>query len=231
MQVYKNENNKFSSANLSYFMFSIILFIFLNIFDFCFNKKILGFFNDILIGVIVSFIFYYIVVYFPNKKRESIIKKYYKKRIDSFKVESIEILLSTLNEGFYIDDNIKRENLLIVGNFRSFFKEKTSPTTERWDDVANGLEKNKEKVFEIIGQLKTLEEESRFILNKLEINDDRVYYFLKEVSKITHNYKEYNEDGDDLKSIMSLLWQIFAGWDWISGYSEKDIFQIIYDEL
>jgi hypothetical protein len=30
---------------------------------------------------------------------------------------------------------------------------------------------------------------------------------------------------------MLFLWQIFAGWSWVDGYSDKDIFQIIYDEF
>lgn len=211
---------------------SVLLFLYINIFRPCLVDYFWGsVINDILIGVIVSYIFYVLVVYFPIKKRERIIKHNYKKQIKLFKGSIITKLLQSLTGGYAGEGDWKHEDLFINSKFKDFFHKQVSQSQDRWDDVATNLQDNEDLVNDIILDFKILEDESRFVLNNLEIEDERIYVFLKMISKITYTLRSYNPKTDDIKYIMLFIWQIFAGWSWVDGYSEKDIFQIIYDEF
>lgn len=208
------------------FLFSINIYI-PNLRD-CFWGTVL---NDLLVGIIVSYIFYYVIVYVPNKKREGIIKNNYKNQVNAFKASIITILLQNLSGGYIGPKGWDYKNLFANKNFRDFFLVKISDTQDRWHDVTNNLQYSKFSVDDILLEFASLEEESKFVLNNLEVKDERVFAFLKRISKITYNLRNYNPETDDIKSIMMFLWQIFAGWSWMDGYSDEDIFKIIFDEF
>ena len=209
-----------------------LVFIYINIFESCIRDYFWGsVINDILIGVIVSYIFYLIVVYIPSRKKEAIIKSNYKRQITAFKSSIISKLLQSMSGGYIGEEGWKHEDLFINKNFKDFFHTKVSKTQDRWDQIATNLQDDIGRINDIVMEFKILEDESRFVLNNLEIKDERIYVFLKRVSKITYSLRSYNPDTDDINHIMLFLWQIFAGWSWVDGYSDKDIFQIIYDEF
>lgn len=211
---------------------AVLVFIFVNVYSPCLREYFWGsVLNDILIGVIVSYVFYYVIVYIPNKRREQIIKNNYKKQIETFKTSIITTLLCSLTGGYTGVDGWSYKDLFINKNFKDFFHTPVSETQDRWEDIATNLQNNHDNVNDIVMEFKTLEEESRFVLNKLEIQDERIYVFLKRISKVTYKLRKYDPETDDIKSLMLFLWQIFAGWSWIDGYSEEDIFKIIDDEF
>jgi hypothetical protein len=40
-----------------------------------------------------------------------------------------------------------------------------------------------------------------------------------------------DSDSDEIKPVARFLWEIFAGWDWLTGYRKEDIIKKMIDEI
>jgi len=101
----------------------------------CFWESFLGFIaNTLFIGILTSYIFYYIVVYLPEKRKKDVIKNFYKKQFKDFKTQVIIILLRNLPNIPADDQDSFKIKLTDISNFRVFFKTfpEGSPFQDRW---------------------------------------------------------------------------------------------------
>jgi len=97
--------------------------------------------------------------------------------------------------------------------------------------VADGLQENIHDIKEIFIEFEVLEKETKYILSNLDIHNEEIFDFLKRISRMTYNFRDFDPEKDDVKSLMSFLWSIFAGWSRITGYPEEDIFEVILRDL
>jgi hypothetical protein len=74
-------------------------------------------------------------------------------------------------------------------------------------------------------------DEIAFILNNTDIPRDEPFQFLKRLSTVIYSKKGVTLDYNELKSFGRFLWEIFSGWDWISGYRKEDIIQRMIDDI
>jgi hypothetical protein len=68
-------------------------------------------------------------------------------------------------------------------------------------------------------------------LNNADIPDDRAYEFLKRLSAAIFCLKDASIRYDEIKPLSGFLWQIFAGWDFISGYKKEDVIKEMIDSI
>jgi hypothetical protein len=52
-----------------------------------------------------------------------------------------------------------------------------------------------------------------------------VYEFLGRLSRAIVRMESTTQDYDDIKSFCRFLWEIFTGWNWVSGYSKTNFIQ------
>ena len=93
----------------------------------------------------------------------------------------------------------------------------------RWDGVLNRLD---EKLLQdLLVQFEIISQEIDFFLNNVALHDEEVFAFLKKLKFAVHQLKNTSQDYDVRKKLSCFLWELFAGWSFISGYRKNDIFE------
>jgi len=69
------------------------------------------------------------------------------------------------------------------------------------------------------------------VLNTTDIADDEPFEFFKRLSAAIYVQKEVTPDYDPVKQLSGFLWNLLAGWDWVSGYRERDIVQEMIEAI
>lgn len=188
--------------------------------------------NAIAISFIAAYIFYILVGYIPGKKKRHIIKNNLRKQYQQLKETIINDFVNITNKiGGDISNPDLTTKLCDIKEFREYFKENNS---KRWYQVLNEIDGKKYLLREMLSELAILRDEISFVLNNVEIYDKQVFAFFKNLSQIIYRLELSDfetDDSDDFKSLMSFIWQMFAGWSWIEGYAEVDVVQSIIDKV
>lgn len=174
--------------------------------------------NSISIGIVVSTIFYLVVMYIPELRRRQIVTRAFVKQYDLFRKNCIDTFLILSKSQEYKD----RENLLVHEEFRRYFKNKNKHGEDRWDAVANSIQDNQYYLDEIIFELQRLNDEIKYIKNTIYLFDTEVFDFLSRLSQTIHRYERTEQEYDGIKSFMGFLWSVFTGWNWVDGYTNAD---------
>lgn len=173
---------------------------------------------DLSVGFIVSAIFYWVVVYLPERRREEMVGWELQRQYDTFKRDCISIFLILSKSQSYPN----KEALLDQEEFRRYFKNKNETGEARWDAIFNGLQENKFYLRGIVFRLRLLGDEIKFARSTLNVIDPGVYEFFGNLSREIDSMGLIGEDSEDLKALVRFLWQVFAGWDWDVGYRRSD---------
>ncbi len=183
--------------------------------------------NSLSIGFVVSAMFYFMVVYLPEKQKRNLIRKSLKRQYRQFKLSCIDIFLIMSKSQRYPN----REMLLDQKEFRRYFKNNVSTNQERWDSVANGLQSNQVYLQEIIYELRMLNEEIRFVKSSIDIHDEETFVFFNRLSQIILKIESTQPEYDDVKSFCRFLWELFTGWNLVDGYKDTDFISDMIEKL
>jgi hypothetical protein len=183
------------------------------------NRDYIQLLNALSVGFVISAAFYFLVVYLPESQKRSRIYRGMEKQYRLFKKSCIDtfLILSCSQEYQH------REMLLDQEEFRRYFKNYNANNENRWDAVANGIQNNEYYLNEILYELRMLNDEIKFVRNNIDIHDEEVFQFLKNLSQIIHRMESTKPEYDDIKSFCRFLWEIFSGWSFIDGYRKTDI--------
>jgi hypothetical protein len=183
---------------------------------------------DLGIGALVSLAFYYLVVRLPDYQRRQRLKRGLDLGYRGFRLRCIEIMLAVADGGY---SGGQPETLLDPEKFREYFKQRTGPYKDRWYDFLNNL--NKFYLTELQTLMEQLRDEITFVLNNTDIPKDEPFDFLKRLSAAMYSMKSVtvDSDSDEIKPVARFLWEIFAGWDWLTGYRKEDIIKKMIDEI
>lgn len=187
---------------------------------FPFGSEIMEFFYVLSVSTISAAIFYLFQVYIPSRKRHKIIKNNFEKTYISFKERCISIFISSVN-GTYTVKEV--EALLDLTAFRDYFKEEIEPGLKRWDEVANSLDDR--TITQLLIEIELLKEETDFFLNNVILYDQEIFGFLKRLKNTYYEMKSIDMDYEDYKTLLKFFWEVFAGWSFVTGYRDKDIFK------
>ncbi|GAA0322244.1 hypothetical protein [Psychrobacter aestuarii] len=174
-------------------------------------------------GFIVSYIFYFLVVYIPEYKRRKILRESLESQYLQFKKSCIDVFL-IISES---QEFSNKEELLYLSKFRNYFNKENKNGEIRWGVIVNCLQENEYYLKEIIYYLQMLNEEIKYTRYSVSLSDPEVFEFLNRLSQLIARMKSTERDYDDIKSFCGFLWSIFTGWDWTKGYSESDIIKDI----
>jgi hypothetical protein len=70
------------------------------------------------------------------------------------------------------------------------------------------------------------------VINNVDIDDEEVFLFFKGFASAVSRFEKttlYYDDGE--KSLLSYLWQIFAGWSWRNGYHNEEITKVMIRKI
>ena len=176
---------------------------------------------DLSVGFVLSAVFYVIVVHLPERNRRRIVHAGLKEQYDQFRRSCIHIFLILSKSQSYPN----RDALLDKEEFKRYFKNNNDEGENRWDAVANGLQRSEFYLREVIYELRMLSDEIRFVRSTLHVNDVEAYEFLGRLSRAIIRMEATSPDYDEIKSFCGFLWQIFAGWSWVHGYSKSNVIE------
>lgn len=179
--------------------------------------------NDILvpifIGFISSYIFYILVIYYPQKRRLDIVRDHLERTFIFFKRELINLFLDKLKRNYSQKAQLVN-NLQDIKNFKRYFSDvKNELDQTRWDMIQDAIDQDGEYKESVIYQLSFLRESILYILNNVKINDEDVMTRLESLSDNIY-YIMNNNDEEQTKRMSNILLEIFEGG--ISKASERE---------
>jgi hypothetical protein len=183
-------------------------------------------FYDLAVGALVSLIFYVLIVRLPDFQKRRRFRSGLVQQYKSFRRDCVALMLSVA-DGSY--DGDLPDKLQAQDSFREYFKEQVTADQTRWDRFINNLDQY--RLNELIARMEILRDEISFILNNVDIPGDDNFAFLKRFSAAIYLMRSTTLGYDDKKKFGDFLWQLFAGWDWITGYWERDIVQHMIDTI
>lgn len=190
----------------------------------------LGWTNTILfnlsIGYLVSLFFWFLVVYFPERKRRSLLRLNLSRRYQAFKEEVIQTLLWA---SIGMHDSTRPKELTNHEEFKRFFSENKN---EHWYAALNGIQGDPQRMHELTLALQLLSDEVTYVLNNLPIQDESVHAFLKNLNENVYRLQHSEADiYNQVKYVSNFLWSILARWSFVGGQREDDALQKVIDRL
>lgn len=179
------------------------------------------------VGFFGSSIFYFFVVYIPERSKRKRVRIRLQYQYRTIKLDCIELMLMLSNSQPYRC----REKLLDLKEFRKFFNELVEPHKPRWYAFASGLEENEYHLRELLYYLRMLNDEIRDAMTTIDIHDEEVIRFMKNCSHVLSRLDMIQPDYDDIKLLCRNLWSLFTGFDHVTGQRETDIIQDMIDKI
>ena len=168
----------------------------------------------------VSLFFYWLVVRIPENVKRRRIRKSFTKHFLQFRENSIATMLMVVDRRFSWGFH---QELLAQNRFREYFKEDVGQGQDRWDSLHNKMTGH--ALHELLTHLEILRNEILFVMSAVEIDDEKVLEFLKRLSATIIRMRSTTRDYDSMKSFGNFMWQVFSGWDFVTGYQERDFFE------
>jgi hypothetical protein len=171
------------------------------------------------IGGLVSVLFYLLLVRVPENAKRRRVRRSLERQFKRFKQDCLYVMLGVVNG--VINPELADE-LLDQKSFRSYFRVPQTAGQDRWHVFLNQLDET--GLNQILRSFEILREEVNYALGATDIPTDQAFDFLKRVSVAIHSVQRTNLGYDEIKPLSGFLWEIFSGFNFISGYQEEDIF-------
>lgn len=175
---------------------------------------------NLSIGYLVSLIFWFLIVYLPERKRRHVLRVNLSGRYNDFRRDAIAIFLVGCKdtEGFSLSRVLSHHV-----TFRQFFEAQNS---SRWHDVVNYLQNNPERLDDVVFELQMLAEEVAYVLTKVDFEDPEVHAFFKRLCNYVYRLKSSSDDYDHrVKQLARFLWEIFTAWNPSEGQRSDDVIE------
>lgn len=178
--------------------------------------------HTLSVGFVGSCIFYFFVVYVPERQKRKRVRDGLREQYRSLKLDIIHLLLRMSDSEFYPYRD--RENLLDQQEFRRFFKCRVSPNMDKWHAVVNGFLNNEDYLREVLYSLRMLNEEIRRAMTVIDIDDEEVTGYLVHYSQVLSRMDMIQNDYEDIKLLCrDLLWPLYTGFSFTGGYPKSDV--------
>jgi len=172
---------------------------------------------DVTVGIIVSLFVYVLVVRLPAWQKKKRLKAHLLRRYDDLKQQCLMHFLWACKEPAESEliDHLKNQ-----ASFRAFFKKAVSADQDRWHAVLNGL--TDDYVNSLVRELDLFRGELDYTLTAVEVSDEKVFSFLRNLTQVLQRSRYWSDREDQLKPLSQFMWSVFAGWSFVTGYTDKD---------
>ena len=196
-----------------------------------------GFFGlstPFLTGGLVSFFFYFLVVWVPKRRKRKAIKNDFRKFYRDLKEDiAVQIIFASQRGGrkdLHVDGHTQKR-LLTVDGFRKAFGGGRE-ADEGFYAFSNGLDEGGREFQEIQWLLRMLAKEIDYVLHNYTIADATTRKFFKRLEVRLLGLGELEvEDYDDNKVLCRFIYEIFAGFTHATGYRGYDIAEKMIEDM
>lgn len=193
--------------------------------------------SSFLIGGLISFLFYFLVIHIPERKKRRIIKVNLKQQYANVKEAILHEIISASRKGGRTDlkrvdsDTIKR--LLTTDGFREAF-EGGEEGDEGFYAFQNYMSKEDVPEYrEIIINLQVLSKEIDYVLHNCPIKDEKIFGFFKRLQGllILLENRSIGLYQDEEERLSGFIWEVFSGYSGIEGDRGYDIVEKMIEEI
>lgn len=189
--------------------------------------------SSFLAGVVISFLFYYLVVVVPENRKRATIKLNFAFQYRLIKEEILTQVLFASQQGGRKDLVVNSETiakLSSVAGFREIF-EGGRESNEGFYAFRNHMSGDVPEFREILFSFKMLADQLDFIMHNYAVTDEDLFKLLGNL-KHTFLYLDYAGPGyDQEKRLSKVIWEIFGGADLISGKRDYDLIEKMITEI
>lgn len=175
---------------------------------------------SMLAGGLVSFFFYWFVVYEPERRKRNILKSNLSKMYFRIKEDILYQVVFASQKGGRRDlladqDTINR--LQTVEGFKEAFAGGRK-ANEGFYAFENQMSNDTPEFKEIVLNLELLAKQIEFVLHNYTIDSEDLFDFFKRLELILLRLQKSSPGYDESKPLCSFIYQFFSGWSHIDGY-------------
>lgn len=225
---------------LTWFVVNVVAFIALLVAHFSLDLSSIKWWPDafaiatnLLAGGLVSFLFYYIVVYLPESRKKAIIKSNLREMYRSIKKEILWAIIHASIKGGRNDlvpNSDFVESLTSPDAFRKAFQDGRE-SDEGFYAFENQMSDETAEFYEIVKCLTMLSKQVEFVLHNYNIEDQKVFDFFKRLELLMMRLPTNGAGYDESKPLCGFIWEVYAGWSLVDGYVGYDPIEKMISDL
>ena len=189
--------------------------------------------TNLLAGGLVSFLFYYLVVYLPEFRKKSIIKNNLLRMYEGIKEDILWAVVHASIKGGRRDlspDHETIQKLMIPSAFKAAF-EGGREADEGFYAFENQMSDETPEFRRIVQNLQVLSRQIEFVLHNYNIEDQSVFDFFKRLEFLLPEHQARGPGYDESKPLCRFIWDVYAGWNWAEGDRGYDKIQKMISDL
>ncbi|MBF0269953.1 MAG: hypothetical protein HQL44_15315 [Alphaproteobacteria bacterium] len=188
---------------------------------------------SLLSGGVISFLFYFLVVFLPEKRKKTFIKQNLRKVYAEIKEAILYMVVFASQKGGRSDlstdvDFIK--GLMSPEGFRAVF-EGGRESTEGFYAFRNYMSGDVFEYREIILNLHLLAKQIDFVLHNYPIADQKLFDFFKRLEMYLIRIERKGPGALEEKELSLLIWEMFGGWNYADGFCGYDVIERMIEEI
>ena len=198
-----------------------------------FWPDLFGILVNLLTGGVISFLFYFLVVYVPQQRKKRIIKNNLRKMYLAIKHDILwQIIFASIRGGRtdLTTDPDEIDRLMYVENFRAAF-EHGAQADEGFYAFENQMSEETFEFREIVVNLEVLSKQIDYVLHNYTIDTQKIFDFFKRLEAFLFRMRYLRPGYDESKALCAFIWEIFAGFDKIYGYRGYDIVERMIEDI
>ncbi len=189
--------------------------------------------SNLLTGGLVSFLFYFLVVVVPERRRRSIVKANLLMLYKNIKEDMLVSVIQASIKGGRTDLSGFHEEIVELMSPEAF-KEAFShgrEANEGFYAFENQMKYDTDEYRRIVLNLEMLAKQIEFLLHNYSIDDQELFNFFKRLEVVLRRLQTNGPGYDEAKPLCSFIWEIYAGWNWVDGYTGKDRVELMISSL
>ena len=189
--------------------------------------------SDFLIGGILSFIFYFIFVKFPEEKKRKLIKSSLKRTYLSIKNDNLHYIIAACRNAGRYDLSYSTdtaEELLTPEGFRKAF-DGGREGDEGFYAFRNGIDSDCFEYRKMMVNFRLFAEEINYLLHNYQIDDEKLFGYFKGLQSFLFELSISKYEDVYEKVFTGFIYESYAGWSMMKGYLGYDLIIKKIDEL
>lgn len=189
--------------------------------------------TNVVAGGLVSFFFYWLVVYVPDERKRRIIKENLKRMYRSIKEDILCQVVSASRNGGRRDlqaDTETIELLMTIEGFKRAFQGGTEGD-EGFYAFQNQMTEDTPEFRKILLNLEMLAKQIEFVLHNYTIVDDQLFGYFKHFELMLLSLRCSSPGYDESKPLCGFVYGMFSGWSVIEGYRGYDRIEKMIDDI
>lgn len=183
--------------------------------------------TNIVTGCLVSFFFYWLVVFLPGQRKRRVIKSNLRKMYRNIKRDILYQVAFASQKGGRRDlqaDTRTIDRLMTIDGFKQAF-EGGSKGDEGFYAFANQMSDDTQEFRQILLNLELLAKQVEFVLHNYTMDDNRLFDFFKRLEVMLLALRRSSPGYDEAKPLCRFIDEMFSGFNSIEGYRGYDVIE------